>query len=101
MALASFARPYAEELDEISRLLLVEFGPDGRAARSLHAQAMSTPGFVNSFATFFSTQAQHAEAWTRDTSPSIQEWAGSVGESARARARHYRADEEFEARYGS
>ncbi len=101
LALASLASPYTDELDSASRLVLEEFGADSAPARELRARFASTPRAVNSIATFFAGQAENAKAWATSDSPEIRAWATGVKQLAEARAERHRAEEGFEARYGS
>jgi hypothetical protein len=87
-------------LDEVTRELLVRFGPESKPAKELSARAGSTDGVVSSLADHAKKQAENARQWARDEDPNVSEWGRRMIDQLGRSYEYHAAWEEFQDRQG-
>jgi hypothetical protein len=86
------------ELDEITRRLLILFGPESSPAAELAARAGSTDGVVSSIAGHAKRQAENARRWSEDQEPNVAAWGRLMIENLERSYEYHAAWEEFQDR---
>jgi hypothetical protein len=98
---AALANPHAATLNEVTRQLLIRFGPDGDVARVLSSRAWSTPGAVaGGIPAFERRQLENARRWSEDSHPKVRAWAQRLEEEFQQSVEEHEARAEFQRKYG-
>ena len=85
-------------LNELTRQLIIRFGPDSPAAHELAARSHSTPQAVTSLAGFMKSQLENARQWAQDPDSRVALWAEKLIEDTEKSYDYHSAQEEFEER---
>ena len=98
---AGLTTPHGPALDEVTRQLLIGFGPEGEVARVLANRARSTPGVVaGGIGVFMRQQSANAHQWANDVDPRVRSWAETLENEFRERADEHDALREFRRKHG-